>query len=539
MAICFIAVSTFAFTGCRTGGFSKPDMSKLAFWKKNDNLAANTPPPPARHFDPSPIEGETMNGSINDGSKDQLVELNGAGLRDRYESSADKARTEINSSLAGLGKSLGSKQPIRKPYSSSSSDSSDLANMSTAVRSKLDNFESSMDSKSNSALSTAQQEFQAAMGGSIASNKVESKTDFNSTNEFAPTNSFAARAAEATKDTTKVWKDIPLPTGISSAASSINQSLAKAADATYDANGRLTNSVDKVKDSFIARANELKTNASSAVASNGFGANEANSNGFGTTASQNSYAANNSASGSGFGTPTSQPFGSATTTPETASSSASQELMSQVADAKMQIAQLKLQVAEAQRLAAQKLASSPPPNQFQTDAKPFQPQPKFPSQTQAPVAQVAQLQTPGFSSQTSSMGMASTNSTLPNNVLRSAADSLRTSTPATPPANNFAPSYPTTGMDRFGSSNDFSSKTTPPNPMTGSQVSFQSNTGNAGSAVQQSSEVAASNSFYSNGGVSNSATRIQNHVSEIDIPESILKGVGSYAPGSVNSLNSK
>ena len=85
-----VAVSVFALTGCRSGGFTKPELSELAFWKKDGDAMASksVPPPPARHFDPAPIRKEMAN-------KGEIVNLDGGNLERRFDNNIDEALKDI------------------------------------------------------------------------------------------------------------------------------------------------------------------------------------------------------------------------------------------------------------------------------------------------------------------------------------------------------------------------------------------------------------------------------------------------------------
>ena len=128
---------------------------------------------------------------------------------------------------------------------------------------------------------------------------------------------------------------------------------------------------------------------------------------------------------------------------------------------------------------------------------------------------------------------------MPSNRLRSN-QPLRPEAPnQASPSSSSTPNYPATSHGGYAPrSNDFGGnfspmhQTTPsqnPSAAPNSQVDFQ-----AGS--NRSMVVTANNAIPPN--ASNSASRIQNHVSEVDIPPSVLTGTGSYAPGSVQPLRS-
>ena len=211
-----------------------------------------------------------------------------------------------------------------------------------------------------------------------------------------------------------------------------------------------------------------------------------------------------------------------------------QELVqNQIAEAKRQIDELKQQVASsqpstphafpAQGFSGDHSFDSPIDNSFAGASSSSE-------SSQAPTQgeRVAKLQSPGTGYPLAS---SSTNDQTPSNRLRAdQPDESKLSS-------TFSPQdYPSTSHGGFAPrSNDFSGnfsplqKSSPQKSATVPAVPVDFENTTDGSMV-----VTANNAFSSAG--TGSAEKIQNHVSEIDIPESVLKGSGSYAPGSIQPL---
>lgn len=500
LAISMLALSS----GCRTGGFPKPDLAKLAFWK-SENLAFSskdkrTPPPPARHFDPAPITGE---------QESEIVDLNQDRLQRRFNNDIEEMRAEISAAAKALG------TPIRKPYSAGtdSIENEFAANTKSSfeattgnVRSKLNGF----GQQAKTELNAAQNDFQAAM------NNTTDSMD----NQFAATRNAAT-------DMTQGWKDnFSLP-GTAPSQNNVDNSLAAVKKSLYYANDKL--------------ASNPKPESSNAF-KNGIGA-------FGGSLAPmkndpadnlNQFSSNTRYNGAEVAQ-NANSFSPMGESPGTQSTSEQDRVQAQMAEAKRQIEELKKQVA---------MVSQPksvtPPAQPSTSSNAFGPwipnspnnsfgtiQPDSMSTNQSvPVERVGQLQSPGFGSQ---FAANAANQSPPTNQLRSN-QPLRPQRPRATPQPNAAPNYPSTSHGVYQPrSNDFSGNFSPmqtapkKNEITapGSQVDFQT-------ADSDSMVVTANNSVPSNAG--DTAAKIQNHVSEIDIPESVLKGTGSYAPGSIQPL---
>lgn len=489
-----LAISLTVSSGCRSGGFTdsftKPDLSKLKFWE-SENLMfgaknTDTPPPPARHFDPAPINAE---------KESQTVDLDSEKLQRRFKNDIEQMRAEISAATKAL------ETPIRKPYSSDLPTNDELATNTKStfeaaagnVRSKMDGF----GGQAKTGLSAAQNNFQAAM---------RNTTDV--------TNNDFAAAKTSANDMTQGWKDkVELP-GLATGKKTIGDSLASVNKSLNDANDKLAAQARSKVDSAFQQ---------------GIGA-------FGGSLKP----INNAAAD------TKNQFSSIGATTASKANPELERVQAQMAEAKQQIEELKKQIAMTSQA---KLAE--PPAQPVAASNSFGPSNTSPGnysfgsipraaiqpEQSAPVERVAQLQTPNHGSQ---FPANSVSSSAPANRLRSN-QLLRPDTQQqVAPRQGSAPSYPSTSHGGFAPrSNDFGGNFSPtqnknfaPKANTtapGSQVDFQT-------TDSDSKVVTANNAISPNGG--ESASQIQNHISEVDIPESILKGSGSYAPGSVQPLQS-
>lgn len=471
-----LVVSAFTLTGCRTGGFTKPDLARLAFWKKDaGSLAAKSvPPPPARHFDPAPINGDKNNSS-------EVVDLDGRNLQKRFDNNINQALDDIKSAA---------KEPMGKTHSTDSHltgnefSPNGLAANSGNVKSKLNRLDGINSNSTDNTLSAAQKEFQAAM------NATQSKTD-----------GFATKKSTS-NEFNGAWKeDIKLPTGLAQTGTSVDQSLASVNQSLNNANRQLADVETSAAGAFQAKTNDFKNNVKSQ-----FGSATESANNFvadaqakmASTAKPNS----NFASKNNFAPQYNSRNAMSSSSLKTNSANSELDLVqAQVAEAKQQIERLKMQVEDAKRK----------------------------SSLSAPTERVAQLQTPNFKSAYANPGSIGSQ---PTNVLRSknqpaSAKPTQPLVPQTQPS-NFPPSYPSTPHGNFapkGVSMGKSSNLTPQMNAASSQASFES-------SADESKVVTADSRSQG----SDSASRIQNYVSEVDIPDSVLKGAGSYAPGSVNAL---
>jgi hypothetical protein len=514
--------------GCRTGGFTKPDMGKLAFWKSENSIFASKsqkmPPPPARHFDPAPIEGE-MESQVATYDDD----------KQRFRNDITEMRAEIDAAANSISKPL--TNPIRKPYSDTKDAVSELASnaassfesQTSAAKSKLDQFKGEVNSGLNAGLNSAQNDFQAAM--STTKQTVDSAIDSTS-NDFAPTRSVAKSA----NDMTQGWKDnLAIPTDISNAKSKIDQSLAAVSDAMYDVNGKLVSSKSSAVDQFKEKVSSFqqdvvtpKMNAA-AQTSNDFQAGIANKvaqiadagNSFATGTTNSTNAQPIEMPITGFGSTTSN---AAPTQPDL------KLVQAQMEEAKRQIEELKKQIAIRDQAPVAPISS---PSSSNTNSGSTNSQMNIQSGER-----VAQLQAPGIGGQFgpsanhSSMVQSNSSTLNPLRSLQTQSSSQLNSGQPLAPAQTTTPGYPSTSHGQYNPrSNDFSGNFAPMSaPSVGgsgsAQVGFDS-TGNK-------SMVVTTNNATSSLGTG----KIKNHVSDVDIPNAILTGSGSYAPGSVQPLQS-
>ena len=81
-----IAIFAIASAGCCSGGLKRPNLAVLKFWENSDAVATKTPPPPARYFDPAPIQEE----QVAQKAAEETLELNGQGLKNTLDQAIAK-----------------------------------------------------------------------------------------------------------------------------------------------------------------------------------------------------------------------------------------------------------------------------------------------------------------------------------------------------------------------------------------------------------------------------------------------------------------
>jgi hypothetical protein len=382
----------------------------------------------------------------------------------------------INEALSEI--KTAANEPIRK---SSSTDIQAAANAfqppsfsanAGSIGSKQSGFQTDKSSSSGNALSAAQQEFQAAMNSASQSTSDGLAAAKSASNEFAP-----------------AWGgDLKLPSGLTQSTNQVDKSFSAANQSLNRAQAGLGSAAQSAND-FAAEARAKITPESRPFSG---------------------FASNNNFAPTGINTPD-----SSSAQPQDASRNGELELVqAQVAEAKQQIERLKMQVEDAKRKASAALPTGQSPIQQPLNSAP---------------ERVAQLEMPSFNSVYASPGSSGFQ---PANVLRSGNQPLlpqppQSLVPQSPPG-NFSPSYPATphgGFQPRGDATSTSSNIAPQTSGAAAQAGFNSylNQSNVMTAGSQPS-------------AADSATRIQNYVSEVDIPDSVLKGTGSYAPGSVNAL---
>jgi hypothetical protein len=447
-------------------------------------LAKSVPPPPARHFDPAPLNG-------NANASTAVVDLDGGNMKKRFENNIDEALSDIK---------LAAREPIRTPYSADlkPTDNELSANQfSPSAGNQTSGLGDFAPPTSGKSLSLAQQEFNAAMNQT-------SDTE----NDFAP-------KMKASNDFTTGWKDdIKLPTGLTATRNRVDQSLASVNESLQNANRRMGEVGSSAVNSFQTRTNEFKNNIQSNVDAAAKSANDFVARG---QAKLNSaikpitgIATDNNFSPSGFASSA----GSSATSNQTTGDGDLELVQAQVAEAKQQIERLKMQVEEAKQKDRLKAAAGQTYNQ-----NTLSPTPPKVAQRDMPAFKSAYTNPGSLAGPSGNASQSTHQPALPNSV--------SALLPQTPP-DNFAPTYPSTAHGGFspqGIAPGANSNFAPPMQSASTQAGFQGDS--------SKSDVVKANSQSPE---SDSASRIQNFVTEVDIPDSVLKGTGSYAPGSVNAL---
>ena len=100
---CF-AISSLALSGCRSGGFKKPDLAVLKFWKAPESSVASkdTPPPPAKYFDPAPIREE----QIAKNELKETIDLDAQRFRDTLNQATNSNASTIANNIDSNARSL-------------------------------------------------------------------------------------------------------------------------------------------------------------------------------------------------------------------------------------------------------------------------------------------------------------------------------------------------------------------------------------------------------------------------------------------------
>jgi hypothetical protein len=458
-----LAMSIVCLSGCRSGmpqfsGIKSPDMSKLAFWKAQDE--EKVPPPPAHHFAPAPLGEEKV--AENSKSSDIQVQFNKI---------AEAAR-EQKDKLAREGGS------VSKPYK--------LPDPRAAFQKAATSEKSDIDAKAESAESTieiAQREFNAAIANSRKG--IEDSV---------------AKSSRTVTEASNTWKkDLQLPGQIakvqndfSAAQNEFNASMAKVNNSIFDSAKGITQNAKQMAGDTLKKTLEPNLSAISQSTSSMLESSVA--------AAQNSA---DKIKAKGL-----NEFESA---------------QAQVQAAQQQIADLKEQIAAAKVKSDEMIVD-----------KTKQATEYAAAAITKPIDRMAQLdlplaKTPADNTRISPIASGGSNEFSSGNRLRS--------------GGNFAPSedrnqsqpqsqasYPSTPHDSF-------------TPRKMSQNDFGGSTPSAGMLTPKES---ASNGNFSplDKHVVNASTTNESgikvspatHVSEVDIPQNVLTGKSSYAPGSVNAL---
>ena len=489
------------FSGCRSVIFKKsetewkrPDLSGLAFWKKEESKTV--PPPPALHFDPAPATGDVRQASSQPARKTAVAPE----LQQQVDQLTDASKKPLANSTKDLNPLIADakSKPIRTPNSmSGSTNPSDSLGFNRA-----NSFEPQ-------ALKPESKE--------IASSVEKAQADFNAVigeKGKQPANTVASKSAALQPLGGALANDFQMPAKIGAAKNQLNAAknnldtkLSNVDRAMYDASGNL---VTKTKNDLVESVNSFPNKGSVG--------NE--------------------------------------------STAELQRVQAEVASAQQQIAELRAQIAASQRPATP-VAASTPNQALNTSSTGMNP----------PVNRVAQLNATNSNSNSNGFtpGLVPANSNgqpgnfsplqpARNNSASDTGNVLRASTqfsnsgsstnasqamfpaPAkAQPSGNY-PSTPHSG---------YSSPATNVGAVNGTNnlfpvqpVGLQAPLGSSNPGYQsaptvmhaQTTNVQTTNNPTSNAQQFGSTSDAANHVSDVAIPPSVLRGSGSYAPGSVNRL---
>ena len=441
--IILLAISAVFTTGCQTASFKKPDLSGLAFWKGKDTTTL--PPPPARHFDPSQMEGTTPSQGLVGNSKNEPPKLD---------------PLELNPLETHVAEAPSNGSQSRPRYSIDEEDEPSDSNSFALDASRIGSDFSGKDGPEG-LLTNAQEDFQDAMNSATEG--------FDSTqqelqNQFDPIpGKVMNRGLEAGKNA--------LDNTFDGARNSLNKAQEKSQELRQSLNAQmddLASQANGFQESTRQKISNLSEKASQLI---------------------------------------NRPF------PKFGGEAAKAEKSNQEIDAmRNELLEARAEYEALKRkIEANKAAKNSPSNQtMDSGNQAMQPRNPLGSQSEPTRFQGFQPSTPSASPR------------LEDNILRP----QRTAPPASqmlrPQEERNA--FPTTPHGSFG--NQQSPSTTGGNI---GQVGFESpdakpTVGHASGLMPIGSSGA------------HSASRIQDHVDSIDIPEVILTGNSSYAPGSVKAL---
>lgn len=497
-----IAIFAIASAGCCSGGLKRPNLAVLKFWENSDAVATKTPPPPARYFDPAPIQEE----QVAQKAAEETLELNGQGLKNTLDQAIAKNALPIGQgnndfNLPGKIKAI-QKEQVKTP------------------------------------IETLQKELQTAM-------QTPAKNSGSST-----------KAVDLPLNLKSPGSKTQLNQSLAGLNKSIYDANGKLVNSTSEVKESILAKLDPARKKALAgkalsgeKMNEFIAQAKNKVAK----AATSNSNDFDFKAPTGFKAPTDfKAPTLPKSAPLANTFAAAKTKtitkniPVAASSGSSAELklvQAQVAEANRQIEQLKQQLA-----ASSNKPQSPP---VATTAPRAKPQPLAPSNWPAatpqrdPAEVIAQLKTPRFgtsnySATSNSKPDNSFVSASPTNILR-ASKQFQPSQPTQPTGSAAQTGFPSTPHGNFSPEGKFGSTLSPiPSPQPARQlpkalapqpakaVDFQTTADN--------SMTLKAATPYTRVQPAAGVQQIKSDFSSGDIPASILNSSGSYAPGSVRQI---
>ena len=237
LTTCIFITTLFASIGCKSGAFKKPDfagikkpdLSGLAFWKKEPS--AEMPPPPSHRFDPAPGGGEQKMARL-----DSTIEQGGGDIQDSFNRmvmEANKQKKEL------------AQKPIRTPYSMSEKNISAPAEIDNNNSFDIANTNSKIEMPNlDSSVQKAQQDFQAALAGS--------------------SNAIKGSLNSKAKDTVSTWKnDYELPAKIAQSQQKINPEDLKINRKLYDMSGNLSSGAKSAVNQFANASQDIQARVDS------------------------------------------------------------------------------------------------------------------------------------------------------------------------------------------------------------------------------------------------------------------------------------
>ncbi len=227
-----------------------PSSDKLAFWKKEGDIAP--PPPPAKHLSPSPTD--SMNAVRTSlAQKEDAVDI------DDYRRKIDEIKDGIASTKNKMDGTFGGNTPLRSPYGVGATELSEAANN---VKSDFKSAGNSIDQgfgRANELVSNSLSDAQKKFNSAVADVKTPS---FEGGGFKAPADTLSTKSANNFKNTLADASS-KLKSGLNAATNGggFKQSL-------YDMNGQLnsvaTSSAGKV-DSTVDAARQRFSNALGSV----------------------------------------------------------------------------------------------------------------------------------------------------------------------------------------------------------------------------------------------------------------------------------
>lgn len=183
-------------SGCQSG-FTKPDLNRLAFWKKDDiRLAARRADdlaPPSSHFDPEPTDGGSSTRSS--GSSTRVAASSATQTRDELQARVDNILAKANKKKAA--DSL--KKPFDKPGEAIGKVNKQLfganGKRSDVSQQAVNDIQAKLDALKKAAMENKVADSAATAATAVAAAS-ETANDFAASDFQAPINNMAAKAQQ-------------------------------------------------------------------------------------------------------------------------------------------------------------------------------------------------------------------------------------------------------------------------------------------------------------------------------------------------------